>query len=66
MGYVFITLMLAGLPRKAAKSDDDGISIQDSIPSTMSAKSLGTFPLIFAIDEVQNPSPLKQCCLKDI
>ena len=26
---------------------------------TMSAKSLGTFPVICAIDEVQNPLPLK-------
>ena len=29
------------------------------IATTMSAKSLGTFPVICAIDEVQNPLPLK-------
>ena len=32
--------------------------------STMSAKSLGTFPVICAIDEVQNPLPLKTMLFK--
>ena len=31
---------------------------------TMSAKSLGTFPVICAIDEVQNPLPLKTMLFK--
>ena len=31
---------------------------------TMSAKSLGTFPAICAIDEVQNPLPLKTILFK--
>ena len=31
---------------------------------TMSAKSLGTFPVIFAIDEVQNSLPLKTMLFK--
>ena len=30
-----------------------------ALTPTMSAKSLGTFPVICAIDEVQNPFPLK-------
>ena len=35
------------------------------LPSTtMSAKSLGTFPVICAIDEVQNPLPLKTMLFK--
>ena len=32
--------------------------------TTMSAKSLGTFPVICAIDEVQNPLPLKTMLFK--
>ena len=34
--------------------------------STMSTKSLGTLPVIYAVDEQQIPSPIKQCCLKVI
>ena len=33
---------------------------------TMSAKSLGTLPVIYAVDEKQIPSPIKQCCFKVI
>ena len=32
--------------------------------ATMPAKSLGTFPVICAIDEVQNPLPLKRMLFK--
>ena len=32
----------------------------------MSAKSLGTLPVIYTVDELQNPLPVKQCCLKVI
>ena len=31
--------------------------------STMSAKSLETLPMIYAVDEQQIPSFVKQCCL---
>ena len=34
------------------------------LPHTMSAKSLGTFPVIFAIDEVQNSLPHKTMLFK--
>ena len=34
--------------------------------ATMSAKSLGTLPVIYAVDEQQNPLPVKQCRLKVI
>ena len=32
---------------------------RQGVPSTMSAKSLGTFAMIYATDELQNPLPLK-------
>ena len=32
----------------------------------MSAKSLGTVPVIYTVDEQQNLSPIKQCFLKVI
>ena len=36
----------------------------DTEITTMSAKSLGKFPVICAIDEVQNPLPLKTMLFK--
>ena len=27
----------------------------------MSAKSLGTFPVVYAVDELQNPLPVQRC-----
>ena len=41
----------------------DSFLVSVNIP-TMSAKSLGTFPVICAIDEVQNPLPLKTMLFK--
>ena len=32
----------------------------------MSAKSLGTLPVIYDVEELKNPSPVQQCCLKVI
>ena len=32
----------------------------------MPAKSLGTLPVIYAVDEQQDPSPVKQCCVEVI
>ena len=32
----------------------------------MSAKSLGTLPVIYAVDELPNPLPVQQRCLKVI
>ena len=32
----------------------------------MSAKSLGTLPVIYAVDTQQNPLPVKQCCVEGI
>ena len=37
---------------------------QEKFKATMSAKSLGTFPVICAIDEVQNSLPLKTMLFK--
>ena len=34
--------------------------------STMPDKSLGTLAMIYAIVELQIPSPVKQCCGKEI
>ena len=41
-----------------------GSKYSGSIGATMSAKSLGTFPVICAIDEVQNSLPLKTMLFK--
>ena len=55
--YVFEEGILYHLAKGRAHSQE-GLREQLVIP-TMSAKSLGTFPVICAIDEVQNPLPLK-------
>ena len=38
---------------------DDGFPV-----TTMSAKSLGRLAMIYAFEEIQNPLPVQQCCLK--